>query len=232
MTEDSSDLGSLPSLRRRLFWIPAAAAFGIALWCWFRIDIPVARYFYSLTDPRVDEIAGWFSEAGTIIRPELALLSYFILRKRSPRWAAACLFFFVAVLAAGLVNVAFKIGLGRCRPELLFEEGRYGFTFFKTEAKYWSFPSGHTASAMAAMTVLTILLPRVGPIFLIQALLVAASRVALREHYVSDVLVGGIVGSAVTLVLYDGYFRALLAGNGWWARGEPPPPAVTRSDSP
>lgn len=60
----------------------------------------------------------------------------------------------------------------------------------------YSFPSGHSAAAMAiALPIATI----GGPFGLLAmgiALLVGASRVYLRVHYVTDVLVGQLLGAA------------------------------------
>lgn len=207
------------TLRNPLLIAGAIAATVISVLAWFLWDLQVARYFFRLQHPGVPEWAGYFSDLGTVIRPEIALLVWFGLRKRKPRWATAALFFLVAVAAAGLFNVSLKILLGRCRPEMLFESGMSGFYWLELEAKYWSMPSGHTAASMAAMVTLTLLFPRVGPLFLLHATLVGVSRVVLMEHYVSDVIMGGVVGGGVALAVFDGYFRQRLILVNWWKGG-------------
>lgn len=207
------------TLRNPLFLSGAVLATLISVIAYHFWDEPVARFFYRHTDPRIPEWASLFSNLGTVIRPEIAFLIWLIFRKRNPRWANAALFFFVAVLAAGAVNVTFKMILGRCRPELLFESGLYGFQWFEIEAQYWSMPSGHTAASMAAMVALTLLFPRAGPFFILHGILVGLSRVALREHYVADVIMGGVVGGGVALAVFDGVFQQRLVLAGWWRGG-------------
>lgn len=60
-----------------------------------------------------------------------------------------------------------------------------------------SFPSGHSATAFAAATVVAILCPRLRPIALGIAAVVALSRVYLRLHFPLDVLGGALVGAAL-----------------------------------
>lgn len=99
-----------------------------------------------------------------------------------------------ALLLAMIMTLLLKVVLGRARPELFFEQGLYGFYFFKTQWIYFSSPSGHTARIFAAMTVLSGVFPRARVLWLLIALSVAASRVLLNEHYVGDVILGAWVG--------------------------------------
>lgn len=219
MKDTPQTLSPLPSLSHARFLSLAGVALLASCLSYWAVDIPVARFFFGLTDARIEDVAFWMSKVGTIVRPELALLAFLVFRRRRPHWATAGLFFFAAVLGAGLLNVGLKVLAGRCRPELFFRENLYGFTFLRTDAGYWSFPSGHTASAMAAMTVLSLLFPRWTPLFLLHAALVGLSRVALMEHYVSDVIAGGVVGLTVALAAYDLYFRQALTRSGWRSAG-------------
>jgi undecaprenyl-diphosphatase len=60
-----------------------------------------------------------------------------------------------------------------------------------------SFPSGHSATAFAAATVVAILCPRLRPAALAIAAAVAISRVYLRVHFPLDVLAGALLGAGV-----------------------------------
>ena len=60
----------------------------------------------------------------------------------------------------------------------------------------FSFPSGHAAAACAVSGTIAIAHPLLAPILLPIAALIAASRVTLRVHHVSDVLAGGLLGLA------------------------------------
>jgi membrane-associated phospholipid phosphatase len=64
-----------------------------------------------------------------------------------------------------------------------------------------SFPSGHSATAFAAATIVGALCPRFRWSLLAAASLVAASRVYLGVHYLIDVLAGATLGMAVGLVV-------------------------------
>ncbi len=92
------------------------------------------------------------------------------------------------VLVANLVCFILKAGLGRARPELLFSSNEFGFYWFKWNKFYWSFPSGHTTTVVSLAVGLGTLFPRYFFALLGLALLVAASRVLLYYHYLSDVL--------------------------------------------
>lgn len=82
--------------------------------------------------------------------------------------------------------------------------------------KYYSFPSGHTASSFSVVTV--VVLCRCPAYVTIPILLVATligfSRVYLRVHYLTDVVVGmllGIVCGAVSVWL----FNTVILQNQW-----------------
>jgi undecaprenyl-diphosphatase len=60
----------------------------------------------------------------------------------------------------------------------------------------FSFPSGHAAAACAVTGTIAIAHPLLAPVLLPIAALIAASRVTLRVHHVSDVLAGVLLGLA------------------------------------
>jgi membrane-associated phospholipid phosphatase len=100
----------------------------------------------------------------------------------------------IALMEAGVT--ALKGGYGRARPAGALEVARSA-----------SFPSGHAAAA--AVTVVTLLLlltspgraRRRGTIAAATVIvLMAGSRVVLRVHWVSDVVVGAAIGVAAALV--------------------------------
>ena len=78
--------------------------------------------------------------------------------------------------------------------------------------KYYSFPSGHTS---ASFCVVSVALMRCSPIttliVFICAVMIALSRVYLRVHYLSDVLVGmvlGLVCGLASVSLFDQLLQA------------------------
>ena len=80
--------------------------------------------------------------------------------------------------------------------------------------KYYSFPSGHTS---ASFCVVSVMMLRCQPftfiIALFFAVMIAFSRVYLRVHYLSDVLVGmvlGLVCGAASVSLFNHFAEMLV----------------------
>lgn len=65
----------------------------------------------------------------------------------------------------------------------------------------FSFPSGHTLHAVMLTILVTAYYPWFGVVLVPFTVLVALSRVVLGLHYPSDVVVGAIMGSLMSLVL-------------------------------
>jgi undecaprenyl-diphosphatase len=106
---------------------------------------------------------------------------------RGPVRTTAILWAF-ALASLAVIVLGIKFLLRRPRPE-----GEWGSIYRVTDPH--SFPSGHAARAM---TIAFLVLQFENPVwfFLIfaWAILVGYSRVALRLHYFSDILVGWLVG--------------------------------------
>jgi undecaprenyl-diphosphatase len=94
----------------------------------------------------------------------------------------------IAVLATALAVKLGKMLTRRARPV-----GDWGGSYRRSDPH--AFPSGHAARA-ALLVVLAFGLgpPGLGVLAAVWALLVAASRVALGVHYVSDVVAGLVLG--------------------------------------
>lgn len=116
------------------------------------------------------------------------------------RWrgkdATAPAFLFAAVAVSGLAADLIKVIAGRTRPKLLFASGTDHFAWLGLQADYWSFPSGHATTAAALMLGLWYLWPRFAPAYAAAAILIAAARVIICAHYVSDAAAGLALGAA------------------------------------
>lgn len=100
----------------------------------------------------------------------------------------------VACGAANLVFVVMKRTTGRQRPCHAHRDLRAP----ASARDYYSFPSGHSINAFAAVTVLeAVVWPSVVPLLLVVAFGIAVSRLYLRLHYPTDVLVGALLGRAL-----------------------------------
>jgi undecaprenyl-diphosphatase len=63
----------------------------------------------------------------------------------------------------------------------------------------FSFPSGHTITAFAVAISLSSFYPEMEPFLLFCAVSIAASRVVLGMHYLSDVVAGSLIGTVLAV---------------------------------
>jgi len=66
----------------------------------------------------------------------------------------------------------------------------------------FSFPSGHSMNAFALATVLGLALPWAAPVLGVVAVSVAASRVVVGVHFLSDVVAGSLLGALIGVAAY------------------------------
>jgi len=174
-------------------------------------DFVARNTWVSGTADAVDEMgnlgawatAGAFFGAGIIFKD---------LKARETGYLAAS-----AMLQTFLVDNFFKGLTGRQRPFFADGEdhwsGPVGFwkRFDKDEeARYVSFPSGHTANAFALATVVAMQYrdePWVPVLAYTVAASVGLSRMALDRHWASDVLVGAVVGHFVSRLVVRNHRR-------------------------
>jgi membrane-associated phospholipid phosphatase len=109
----------------------------------------------------------------------------------SKRWVRVALTMILACAIAGLVARGLKITTGRARPSVKRELGWNGP---RLSPKYNSFPSGHTAATCGFFGVLFFANRRVGLCFIPIPLLIAASRMYVAAHYLSDVVCAALIG--------------------------------------
>lgn len=120
------------------------------------------------------------------------------------------------VISALMKRVLFK---GTPRPRKFFE-GQDVLTFIEGVKvhDYHSFPSGHTMSAFALATFLSLMTERkdLKTILLVGAILVAVSRMYLNQHFLVDVVVGSLIGVILSVLINkyaNKYFRKRTATN-------------------
>ena len=103
---------------------------------------------------------------------------------------------FVSIGGAGLIANLAKNIIGRARPKLFDAVGALDFKLFAFDPDYASLPSGHATNIFAFTTVIGILWPRGRVLLYTLAAWIAASRVLIGQHYVTDVVLGAILGTA------------------------------------
>lgn len=136
-------------------------------------------------------LAGLFSQRGFIRRA-----------------AMGCL---IAALLAGLLGDVFRYGLGRARPNSGFAEGLYGPSL---NAKFHSFPSGHTTTAFGTAVATAVLFPPLAVPSIALAGGVAWSRLYLNYHHPSDILMGLVLGSSFGCIFGVATRRVHKLGSG------------------
>jgi membrane-associated phospholipid phosphatase len=123
----------------------------------------------------------------------LTLWTLGVVRRRA-RWRRLGLACLMAALMAGLFVTVLKHLTGRPRPKT--QEAQAGERFHgpSRRAKFWSFPSGHTATSTATGVAMVAASPVMAVPGALYAATVGWSRMQLRDHYPTDVAVGGFIG--------------------------------------
>lgn len=134
----------------------------------------------------------------------IALINYFSTNNKNIyRFLSYML---LVLVVSSVICVIIKIILSRARPTLLINSNHYGFYFFHTQAKYWSFPSGHTTTVAAVMMALSFVFRRLFFLFLSLLILIASTRILLNAHFLSDVLAGVYLGALTSCYLYPYFY--------------------------
>jgi len=209
-----------PALKRFVLVTVVTAIAAVASYFWF--DRPIATAFHD-SGPTFQTVMAFITAFGLggpyLILTAAAVLVCWIGGRTQEAQRAA--YVFLVVAASGLFVDIIKPVFGRVRPTLLFSDHLYGFTGTGAHSNHWSFPSGHSATVAALACALSLLYPRLMPAWIAAALLVAFSRIALDQHYLSDVIAG----------LYFGVVFAWAIAAAFRARGVALYP-LQASDSP
>lgn len=140
-------------------------------------------------------------------------------------WFALCLPFFLMVKWRGVgvnivmgLSIAHIMGEGiikhvvcRSRPCHRFDDDEQ----IINKPKYYSFPSGHSTASFAVVAVVMLRCDFVVWVpVLIMACLIAFSRLYLRVHYLTDVVVGAALGflcGCTSVALFTHFFAKFFA---------------------
>ncbi|BCD67628.1 phosphatase PAP2 family protein [Nitratiruptor sp. YY09-18] len=171
----------------------------VAILSIFFFDYTIADFFHTYHHKIFKAITAFGDSAPYLI---ISLLLFILYKKSKPLLAKGALFIFLSVAISGIITDIIKIIIGRPRPKLYLAHNLTTPEFFKFKASFWSMPSGHTTTAFAVATAFALLFPKYRYFFFFMAFLVGLSRIALDKHYLSDVIVGAIIGVLSTIVLY------------------------------
>jgi membrane-associated phospholipid phosphatase len=98
------------------------------------------------------------------------------------------------------------------RPKLYLQDFNLNFVDGVEVLSHHSFPSGHSATAFSMMFLLALYTKQqfLGILFCFIAAIAAFSRVYLVQHFLFDVIVGSIIGVAVTFVVNNIWLKSGL----------------------
>lgn len=113
----------------------------------------------------------------------------------------------LSVAVSGLFIHIPKIIFGRHRPDIDVDFNQLLFHPFRGFVYDWSsMPSGHSCTAGAVATVLCFLIPKYKYLWIIYAVIIAATRIWIQSHFPSDTMIGLAVGAIITLKIRENWF--------------------------
>lgn len=162
-----------------------------------KADVAVAKAVAPISNSPVVRALGTMSEIGD--QPQMRLLCVGVigwgLYRGDARLARAGVRMLAAHSVATGMKTLVKHRVDRTRPTVLVEEGRYAMARGESrEHDESSFPSGHTAGAVAVAAALAHDYPKAGPAAYAVAAAVAVLQIPRCAHYPSDVGAGAVVG--------------------------------------
>jgi membrane-associated phospholipid phosphatase len=125
----------------------------------------------------------------------LAAAAFLVARWRSVAWLL--LFAGLSHLTTRLIAGVLKNVFLRLRPYDAFAGGVWNDRFFADGGS--SFPSGHAAHFWALFFVAALAFPRLRIAAFVLAVAVSVARIAVNDHYVSDILVSAAIAAWVSL---------------------------------
>ena len=181
----------------------AAAGYFIAIYDQQEGHILINQYYNELWD----QLFPYITHIGDGLTAIIIIVTLFIWKEKYG-YIALFAFLFTTVITHGLKFIVFPDAE---RPFLLlweyFHDGPGHVVLPKEDMKvHYSFPSGHTTSAMSIFCLLAVILNKkmkwTGLFFASLAMLASFSRVYLSQHFVEDVFLGTIIGTLGTLIMF------------------------------
>jgi membrane-associated phospholipid phosphatase len=171
------------------------------------VDVPLSRWLMEGFLP--GDVRGIFRRAEAFGHAygllAIALTIYFL----DPQWMRRSPRLVIHGLAAGLAADLVKLGVWRVRPRFFEDPNQSSFagTILTTDSWEWStlldstrhsFPSAHTAVAVATALTLARFYPSARGWFVFLAFLCGMNRVDGGSHFASDVCWGAALGFVIT----------------------------------
>jgi membrane-associated phospholipid phosphatase len=182
-----------------------------AVLSYFYIDYYLAIYFHDNMTQNEYKIWDIITEIGDSLYVVVISLGLMLFYRHKKELFFTGYYLFASIVMSGLITNIVKFALGRPRPILFLKNSITEFNPFTYDHLYFSMPSGHTTTAFAFFVALSIVYPKYKYLFISIAILAGISRVVLQKHYLSDILVGALIGFVSAIILYNSYFKKKLA---------------------
>lgn len=153
----------------------------------------------------LDTFFVYFTYLGDGIFTITIFLILLYLRRWSQAWQVMTAFLVSALVAQVLKNL-----FSMPRPKQYFEQGQYPyFIDGVTHVGFSSFPSGHSVSIFALMTLLALFEKnkKWNILYLLGAVAVGYSRIYLGQHFLGDVLMGSFIGVTLSVLVHLFYLE-------------------------
>lgn len=129
---------------------------------------------------------------------------FFVKSKTNYWFMIFCSVFSVSILADIL-----KYAIGRGRPVFFEALGQTVFLPFSHEWVFNSMPSGHASASFAGFVMIGLLFPKFKWVTWTLAIIIGLSRIAIGDHFPSDVILGAFIGMAVADFIKHIFFRKI-----------------------
>lgn len=194
-----------------------------------RADIALAEAAAPARHHPATRLAGAIGEIAD--QPQMIALCSAVLAtglvRRDPRLARCGARMLAAEVVATAIKSAVKRRVIRTRPHVIVEGGDYAMAKGRDRSSVMSsFPSGHTAGAVAVALTASRDYPGARTAAILAAAAVAAIQIPRCKHYLSDISAGAVVGAAAAGLVASGERLAATAVEG--GRNFPPGPALGR----
>jgi len=146
----------------------------------------------------LDSFFSKFTFLGDGIFALILSLLFLIFKKRK-----ASLLILITFAFSGLVAQLIKHIANSPRPKLFFNPSNYvHFIDGVTVSNNFSFPSGHTTTAFAVVTLIVLIAEKkiIQLPLLLMAILIGYSRIYLGQHFLLDVIAGAFIGAISALI--------------------------------
>jgi len=161
-----------------------------AVLCFFYFDVNISQSFENIRNYFLTDLFMGITYVSSGVIIFFILTSLFLWKENKRKWILPL---WITLALSTIVSFLLKIAIQRPRP---YQIGVVSSLLETASHNLWnfSFPSFQAMLAFCAIPILSKEFPKLKNIWVIFAVLIAISRVYLGVHFMSDVLIGGLIG--------------------------------------